>query len=231
MRKRDQLRDIAMEEDGDNISDSPTRSGPMSDVVMIGWSLLPLVAAVVLLQALPLVVEEGAGGAVIKNALKKAFRGGIPGFFAAVVQILALMWLRTTMNYQFKTGMSFTAALRSLWAEGGISRFYKGWAPSIALVPLSRFGDSAANAGVLAIAETTTAVPVAFQTAIAAAAAASWRVLLMPLNVLKTNMQANGAAALPSLRTKVKREGLYSVFFRGTLAVMIATWMGYCAAS
>ena len=42
------------------------------------------------------------------------------------VQVLGLMWLRTTMNYQYANGLSTKQALKTLYAEGGIPRFYKG---------------------------------------------------------------------------------------------------------
>ena len=40
--------------------------------------------------------------------------------------------------------------------------------------------------------------------------------VLMPLTVLKTNLQANGKQAMPQIRKQVKRDGVYSVFFKGT---------------
>jgi hypothetical protein len=39
--------------------------------------------------------------------------------------------------------------MATLWKEGGIPRFYKGVSFAIVQNPLSRFGDTAANVGVL----------------------------------------------------------------------------------
>lgn len=36
------------------------------------------------------------------------------------------MWLRTTVNYQYRYGMSTRAALRTLYQQGGVPRFYSG---------------------------------------------------------------------------------------------------------
>jgi hypothetical protein len=36
------------------------------------------------------------------------------------------MWLRTTVNYQYRFGTSTGVALRTLYADGGIRRFYRG---------------------------------------------------------------------------------------------------------
>ena len=148
--------------------------------------LAPMGLTIFFFLCLPMLLGP-RGGAILEQALSRAFRGGIPGFMAAVVQIFSLMWLRTTINYQFKTGTPLCKALRTLWAEGGLGRFYRGLLPAVLLVPLSRFGDSAANAGVLYLFETvgTSVIPVALQTLAASATSTGWRVLLMPLVVLK----------------------------------------------
>ena len=41
------------------------------------------------------------------------------------IQVLSLMWMRTTMNYQYRYGTTTTVALKKLYAEGGIRRFYR----------------------------------------------------------------------------------------------------------
>lgn len=54
-----------------------------------------------------------------------------------LLQVLALMWLRTTVNYQYRTGTSTRAALRALYADGGITRFYQGVGPALLQVCVS----------------------------------------------------------------------------------------------
>ena len=51
------------------------------------------------------------------------------------------------INYQYRTGVSFPTALKTLYADGGIPRFYRGVLPAMLQGPLSRFGDTAANTG------------------------------------------------------------------------------------
>jgi hypothetical protein len=46
-------------------------------------------------------------------------------------QVLSLMWLRTTINYQYRHGGTMVGALKVLYAEGGIPRFYKGLLPAL----------------------------------------------------------------------------------------------------
>eukprot|EP00960_Hanusia_phi_P035703 751878-Hanusia_phi.AAC.6 len=43
-----------------------------------------------------------------------------------VRQVFALLWLRTTMNYQYRYGGSMKQALLHLYREGGIPRLYAG---------------------------------------------------------------------------------------------------------
>ena len=56
--------------------------------------------------------------------------------------------------------------------------------------PLSRFGDTAANTGVLiALQEFTPNMPVATMTAFASLGGATWRVFLTPVDTFKTTLQ------------------------------------------
>jgi len=61
------------------------------------------------------------------------------------------MWLRTLMNYQYRYGGTLQEAASTLWAEGGVPRFYQGLPFALVQGPASRFGDTAANAFVLAL--------------------------------------------------------------------------------
>ena len=90
-------------------------------------------------------------GAILRKAGARALGGGLPGFLAMVVQVAALMWMRTLVNYQYSKGGSFAEAFATLYAQGGIGRFYNGFWFAIVVGPLGRFGDTAANAGILAI--------------------------------------------------------------------------------
>ena len=86
-----------------------------------------------------------ASSPILRKAAKKALGGGLSGALAGVVQVLTLMWLRTTMNYQYRYGTGTGSALKALWAQGGIARFYQGVQFAIFQTPLSRFGDTAAS--------------------------------------------------------------------------------------
>ena len=64
--------------------------------------------------------------------------------------------------------------------------------------PLSRFGDTAANAGMLALLDSydsTSKLPIAIKTLTASGAAAAFRIVLMPVDALKTTLQARTLTA------------------------------------
>jgi len=43
-----------------------------------------------------------------------------------VLQVLLLMPIRTIMNYQYRHGSSLTVATKTLYADGGMTRYYQG---------------------------------------------------------------------------------------------------------
>lgn len=125
-------------------------------------------------------------------AWKSALGGGIPGMAAMATQVTTLMWLRTVMNYQYRYGTTMKHALKTLYSQGGIRRLYAGYIPALVQGPLSRFGDTAANTGVLALLEQYNHIPLAAKTLAASSTAASFRILLMPVDTIKTMMQVEG---------------------------------------
>lgn len=162
--------------------------------------------------------------AILKKAAKRALGGGIGGLVAGIVQVLCLMWLRTTMNYQYRHGSSTMQAMRALYAQGGIPRFYQGMSWAIIQTPLSRFGDTACNSGVMELLTMTT-LPISIRTAIAGAAAALWRVALTPVDTLKTTLQVEGGAAYTLLMEKVAKHGI-GTLYAGCAATWLASFVG-----
>jgi hypothetical protein len=70
--------------------------------------------------------------------------------------------------------------------------------------PLSRFGDTAANTGVLALLEDV-ALPPAAKTIAASVGAGLFRIFLMPVDAAKTIMQVGFSCHLPLLVTSQSR--------------------------
>lgn len=167
--------------------------------------------------------------AVIDKAAKRALGGGVAGAAAMGLQVGTLMWLRTTMNYQYRYGTTTSEALKTLYKEGGIGRFYKGIGPALIQGPLSRFGDTAANTGVLTLMnslDSTKDLPTAAKSMCASGAAASFRIFLMPVDTCKTIMQVEGKQGISKLMGKFRNHGP-SVFYHGSMATFAATYAGH----
>lgn len=177
-------------------------------------------------------------GEVVSTAAKKAFRGGVAGMAAGAVQVFSFMWLRTTMNYQYAQGGNMRSAMKALYAEGaagktgpkaiagGLGRFYRGLPYAIIQAPISRFGDTAANTGILAIANAYyPGVSVGIKTAFASVGGATWRIFIMPIDCYKTTLQVKGAEAIKLLNQKVSQKGI-GVLYSGAAANFAANWVG-----
>ena len=161
---------------------------------------------------------------ILRKAARKAIGGGLSGWLAGIVQVLFLMWLRTTMNYQYRYGASTLTAIRTLYAQGGVPRFYRGIGWALLQTPLSRFGDAAANSGVLELLSTSP-LPMSLRTAIAGLTASLWRVMLTPLDTLKTTLQVEGSGAYDLLIEKVTKHGIGELY-AGSLATLAASFIG-----
>jgi len=164
---------------------------------------------------------------IFDKAAASAIRGGTAGAVAMGANVGCLMWLRTTVNYQYRNGVSFPVALRTLYADGGIPRFYRGVAPALLQGPLSRFGDTAANTGIMTLmdaTESTRDLSVGIKTIAASASAACFRIFLMPIDTVKTTMQVTGKFS--NVVTKVKTSGI-PVLYHGSLAAASATFVGH----
>jgi len=171
---------------------------------------------------------------ILEKAKKRALGGGAAGALAMGVNILTMMWLRTTMNYQYRNGGTTRGALQHLYNDGGrglggIRRFYRGLGPAIFQGPLSRFGDTAANTGALTLLNAhpdTKDLPIAVKTLGASVVAATWRIFLMPIDACKTGLQVNGKDGLKILFAKVGKSGP-TVFWHGALGASGATFVGH----
>ena len=117
--------------------------------------------------------------------------------------------LRTVMNYQYRYGTTTTEAIKTLYADGGWTRYYQGLSAALIQGPVSRFGDTAANAGILALLESNTfmkKLPTLVKTVFASLAAACFRMILTPVDTVKTTMQTQGKDGIALLRARVSRE-------------------------
>lgn len=166
---------------------------------------------------------------VLSKSLDKARSAGITGYSAMSIQVVSLMWLRTTINYQYKNGTQFRETLGILYKQGGIPRFYRGLTPALFQAPLSRFGDVATNAGVMYYLDnndSTKTLPIPLKTFIGSLFAGLWRINLMPIDTTKTMMQVHGKNGLHVLRSKINNHG-FRVLYSGGLGAYSATLVGH----
>lgn len=168
---------------------------------------------------------------ILARAGWRALGGGAAGAAAMLVSVLTLMPLRTLVVVQLRHGGGFAAQGRALLAAGGVRRLYAGVGAALVQAPACRFGDTAANAGALALLasyEETRRLPLVVQTAAASVAAAAFRVLLAPLDALKTVRQADGADGARALRARVAAAGPRALF-AGAGAMALNTLVAhYC---
>ena len=161
----------------------------------------------------------------IQRVFEKGWHEGTSGAMAMGINVCTLMWIRTTMNYQYRYGKTTTQAMRTLWSEGGIPRFYRGLTPALFQGPISRFGDTAANTAILALLEPYD-IPIAAKTGAASISAGVWRIFITPIDTIKTTLQVEGKQALPLLGAKIRTSGIL-VTFHGALAAASATAVGH----
>lgn len=114
--------------------------------------------------------------------------------------------LRTVMNYQYRYGTTTTEAVKTLYEDGGWTRYYHGLAAALIQGPVARFGDTAANAGILALLQSNPfmrKLPTLVKTVFASLAAACFRMILTPIDTIKTTMQTQGKDGIALLRARV----------------------------
>ena len=159
------------------------------------------------------------------DIFQKSLQSGISGAGAMTIQVSSLMWLRTTMNYQYKFGGQMIPTIKNLYKEGGILRFYRGYVPALMVAPIARFGDCFSNQIALNYFSDTN-LPLALQTGSASVMAGFWRILTLPVDAWKTSMQVHGKDGGKILVSKVRKEGIKGLY-QGAIASSTATMMGH----
>ncbi|KAF8752842.1 CAAX prenyl protease N-terminal, five membrane helices [Rhizoctonia solani] len=126
----------------------------------------------------------------LKGALKRALGGGLSGAAAMVLQVLTLMPLRTIMNYQYRHGTSFTRqpVPSTKTAESGdtirvsVQHSFKVYFQSL---PSNKCRILALLQSNSYLSKLPTPIKTVF-----ASACAGFRMILTPIDTLKTTLQA-----------------------------------------
>ncbi|KAM0789124.1 hypothetical protein ACM66B_003178 [Microbotryomycetes sp. NB124-2] len=214
--------------DSDSVDDATQEPKTTSRQSIIKWTLFWIVVAGFVIFLVVQAFKRGGGEFDWRGALKKAGGGGVAGALAMVVQVLGLMWIRTIMNYQYRFGGTLSESATKLYEEGGVARFYSGVGPALVQGPIARFGDTAANAGILALLSSNpflNKLPSPLKTVFASVAGALFRMVLMPIDTLKTTMQAQGKPGLSILKQRIKQHGP-GTLWAGAWATAAANFAG-----
>ena len=162
---------------------------------------------------------------ILDKSFKKAINGGSAGFMAMTGQVFGLMWMRTMINHQYRHGGTLSSTFRTLYKEGGIPRFYRGIGFALMQAPVSRFGDTAMNIGMMELLKDSD-MNTATKTFAGSCGAGLWRMSIMPLDTLKSSMQVNGNNGIKILRDRINQQGLRTMY-NGSLASGTATMVGH----
>lgn len=158
----------------------------------------------------------------INRVLHHAIQDGISGALSSIIQIITMMWIRTSINYQYRHGGSILQTIHTLYEQGGILRFYDGIAFALIQGPLSRFGSILANEGTKDLFKLYNNDSILLSTIIGSVLASLWRIFLMPIDTCKTVLQVEGIDGFNRLWLKVLT-GDIQCLYTGTIATMMST--------
>lgn len=163
----------------------------------------------------------------MNKSLEHASLSGMAGGSVMFVQVLLLMPIDTITQHQYRFGLAARDVVSQL-RQTGLHRLYSGLLPALVQGPLSRFGDTAANAGLVHYLDThAPETPLVAKTLLGSVVAASWRVVLMPIDMTKVIMQLRGRAeGLAELHSRV-RVGGASVLWTGSVAAFTTSVIGH----
>lgn len=137
------------------------------------------------------------------------------------------MWLRTTVNYQHRYGHSMIESMKILYNQGGIRRFYNGFAFAVVQGPLARFGSVGANQFALSLCQNFSYLhnsnSLVLPTLIGSLLAGLWRAILLPIDTCKTVLQVGGKEDFNNLMYRAVAQGKLWILYRGAIITMITT--------
>lgn len=162
---------------------------------------------------------------IIDKSFKKAINGGTAGFMAMTGQVFGLMWMRTMINHQYRYSGTLSSTFKTLYREGGIPRFYRGIGFALMQAPVSRFGDTAMNIGMMELLKDSN-LNTATKTFAGSCGAGLWRICIMPLDTFKSSMQVNGKDGVKLLKKRIETHGIKTLY-NGAIASGTATMVGH----
>eukprot|EP01041_Mallomonas_annulata_P007799 gene7799-15958_t len=159
---------------------------------------------------------------LLKDAWNHAISSGLSGAAAGILQVILMMWLRTTIHYQHRYGLTTIDTIKILYSQGGIQRFYNGISYAIIQAPLAKFGSMASNEGAKYCSKFIKDIKfrILFSTLLGSILASFWRMILMPIDTCKTVLQVEGASGFSSLLNNVL-QGHVHLLYQGATATVL----------
>ncbi|RDX39864.1 hypothetical protein OH76DRAFT_1424048, partial [Lentinus brumalis] len=139
------------------------------------------------------------------GTLNDALGGSLNDAVVMVMQVLALMPLHTIVNHQYRYGSAMTQTTKTLYLDGGWTRYYQGLAAALVQALVSRFCDAVASVGILALLKGnryTRDLPALAQAIFVSLTAPACRMVLTPIDTVKTAMHTDGKAGLSILHSR-----------------------------
>lgn len=172
-------------------------------------------------------MEKGRLGDAARDAANSGLRSGLSGSLAMSAQITSFMWLHTVMRYQYRHGTTALDTARTLYRDGGLMRFYRGYPFAMLNAPLIRFGSTATNQASLTFLDSMDPeMPIWVKTLCASSGAAAWRVLFTPLDMMQTSLQVGGSSGRSDVGSKIRAHGPL-VLWHGSSALYLSALIGH----
>lgn len=140
------------------------------------------------------------------------------------VNVSTLMWLNTVTNNQYVHGTKAGDTFKALYRQGGLARFYNGFATTLIHGCVARFGDIYAHSIVKENSNNCSIV----NTLQSATLASGIRGLITPIETLKVMRQVDNSrdCKITRLYRKARQHGP-STLWNGSGAVFTSNFVGY----
>jgi hypothetical protein len=126
-------------------------------------------------------------------------------FNASVLNTSLFLWLNTITQHQYKNGKNFKMTVNELYKNGGISRFYNGFIPTVINTSCNRFIDYLTH-------EMTQVDDLLSKVFIGGVFASVFKIFIAPLETYKIMNQIHGKKAVKLIKLRIKNNGIKSLW-------------------
>ena len=142
------------------------------------------------------------------------------GATSGIIQVSSLLWLRTINNYQYRYGTDIRTTFKTLYNNGGILRFYRGYIPSLIVASNCKFAEL--NGYYYSKHSNFTQNE---QLLFISTISSLTKLSLIPLDTLDVVLQVEGKKGVTMLKKKIKSNG-YNVLYYGATPWILNNFIG-----